>query len=435
MSTAEDWIKQVPTLRTLTGDDQWSVFLSYRSPDQAWVINLYDVLRCYGHKVLLDQVALTEGDQLQESQERAIAASQAGVIVCSTKDFNSKCVVSRYQAMEATASLRTDFKFVPVCVDASEPSGFASARTFLDFSSYPGGPNGGELLRLLHAVVGQPLSDEAARIALDFDEFSGSAANQIDMAIRDGSTERLNSLFAERGGHWRVAAALGCRAAEGLTQLGAYDDAVAMLLEIEREFPRAIRPKQLHALALLRRARGGGSQNDLIDAQQILAELYESGEKDAETLGIYASTWMERYERSSEVGDLERSRDLYSEAFAIARDDYYTGINAAAKSVFLEEVECAAQLALEVQKIVGTGPRPGDYWMTATVAEAWLIQRNYVEAARNYEAAVAIARSQTGSHKSTWKQACRLMARLGPNAVERGLIRKVFENLPDCDQL
>jgi hypothetical protein len=52
-----------------------------------------------------------------------------------------------------------------------------------------------------------------------------------------------------------------------------------------------------------------------------------------------------------------------------------------------------------------------------------------------YDAAVAMARSETGSHKSTWRQACRLMDKLKPSPDERALVRKVFEHLPDCDNL
>ena len=124
--------------------------------------------------------------------------------------------------------------------------------------------------------------------------------------------------------------------------------------------------------------------------------------------------------------------------FKGATDDYYTGINAASKSVLLgtpEDIDKAAKLAADVQKIVGTEPTPGDYWKTATVGEVFLLMKNYAEAARLYKAAVAMARAEVGSHKSTWKQACRLMAKLNPTADERALIRATFSHLPDCDQM
>ena len=115
-----------------------------------------------------------------------------------------------------------------------------------------------------------------------------------------------------------------------MVELGRNDDAITMLEKLETGFPRAIRPRQLRALALARR----GQDTDLRQAQRILGTLYEAGERDPETLGIYGRTWMDRYSKSGDRADLEQSRDLYAEAFARATDDYYTGINAAAKSVF-----------------------------------------------------------------------------------------------------
>ncbi|MBB6091332.1 hypothetical protein HNQ60_000178 [Povalibacter uvarum] len=435
MSNTEEWIKQVPQPRPLAAGEQWNVFLSYRSANRAWVLNLYDVLRRYGHKVFLDQVTLVGGDQLVSRLESGLSSSQAGVLVWSSAARDSEWVSREYQTMEQMLGRKRGFRFVPVRVDATELPTFASLRVFLDFSAYPDGPNGGELLRLLHAVVGQPLSEDAARIALEFDEASKRAAAQLGAAVRNSAPDRIKQLFAERGAPWRVSAALGCKAAEGLTKLEAYDDAIALLVSLQQEFPRAIRPKQLHALALVRKARNGGSDADVVAAQEIVGELYEAGEKDPETLGIYASTWMERFERSNHIAHLKQSRDLYAEAFELARDDYYTGINAAAKSVLLgspRDLARAAELATRVQEIVGTEPR-GDYWMTATVAEALLLQQNYVEAGRNYEAAVAMARSETGSHRSSWRQVCRLLAKLNPTPEDGALVRKPFEHLIDGD--
>jgi hypothetical protein len=48
---------------------------------------------------------------------------------------------------------------------------------------------------------------------------------------------------------------------------------------------------------------------------------------------------MDRYDASGDLADLRQPRDLYAEAFEAARDDYYTGINAAAKSVLLGSPE------------------------------------------------------------------------------------------------
>ena len=96
------------------------------------------------------------------------------------------------------------------------------------------------------------------------------------------------------------------------------------------------------------------------------------------------------------------------------------------------EAMAARGYAERVQKIVGTEPVPGDYWQTATIGEVFLMQSDYEGAARLYQAAVDAAPEERGSHETTWKQACRLMAKLSPSADDRARIRQVFAHLPDC---
>lgn len=431
MPVPAEWLRFVPRPRPLGAGEQWNVFLSYRSVNRSWVLNLYDVLREFGHTVFLDQCVIAAGDELIPRLEQGLAASQAGVLVWSNATRDSEWVRREYQVLERQATRKPGFRFVPVTLDAADLPLFVENRIFLNFSAYPDGPNGGELLRLLHAVVGEPLSPEAAHFANLQDEAARNASALIGTAVRNGRADRLVELFAEGGTPWVTSAALGVKAAEGLVKLDRPDDALAMLEELERRFPSAIRPRQIHALALARR----GGENDLEKAQEIIGTLYETGARDPETLGIYGRTWMDRYSRSGNRMDLEQSRDLYAEAFAGAQDDYYTGINAAAKSVLLggeDNLAAAAGYARCVQEIVGVQPRPGDYWMTATIAEVFLIQRSYDDAARLYRDAVRIARGELASHRSTWLQACRLMQHLSPPPEARAAIRAAFAHLPDC---
>jgi tetratricopeptide (TPR) repeat protein len=429
MAIATEWLRYAPKPHQLSGTDRWNVFLSYRSVNRAWVLNLYDVLREVGHKVFLDQIALKPGDQLVKELQDALKTSQAGVLIWSSATQDSEWVQREYQTLERLATERKGFQFVPIRLDRSELPLFAGGRIFLDFADYPDGPNGGELLRLLHAIAGVPLSEEAARLAAEQDEAAKEATNKIAAAIETGKQERLISLFQEDGLPWRVSAALGCKAAEGLTKLARNDEALGVLKELESQFPKAIRPKQLRALALARRASKTKNKEDLDEAQEILARLYAAGERDPETLGIYGRTWMDRYELDQDEPSLRKSRDLYAQAFDAARDDYYTGINAAAKSVFLgtpSELEKADEYAARVLDIVGTKPWPGDYWKTATVAEAFLMQKNYAQAAELYRTAIAISPKETGSHGTSWIQARRLMAKLGATAEEQELLRQAF---------
>lgn len=438
MSFPIEWAKFVPKPRPLTGGDKYHVFLSYRSVNRAWVLNLYDVLRAHGHEVFLDQCVLKAGDPLIKQLEAGLTSSQAGVLIWSSATADSDWVFREYSTMEAKTTKKPGFQFVPIRLDASELPAFATNRVFLDFSTYPDGPNGGELLRLLHAIVGQSLSPEAAHFANEQDETSKLAASQIGAAIKQGRPDRLMQLFSDDGPPWQTSSALGCKAAEGLTKLDCNDNAIQVLDALEKDFPRAIRPKQLRALALARRAqrrRKAGDaawEEDLMAAQDIVGVLYESGECDPETLGIYARTWMDRYDASRDLADLRQSRDLYAEGFEAAQDDYFTGINAAAKSVFLgtpAELEKGSEYARRVQAIVGIEKHPNDYWKTATVAEAFLIQRDFTKAAELYDAAVGIAPKEVASHKSTWLQASRLLEKLGSSDEERALVLRPFEHL------
>jgi tetratricopeptide (TPR) repeat protein len=435
MAIASEWLKHAPKPRALSGTDRWNVFLSYRSVNRAWVLNLYDVLRELGHKVFLDQTALKAGDQLVKELQDALKTSQAGILIWSSATQDSEWVQREYQALERLAADRRGFRFVPVRLDRSTLPLFAENRIFIDFADYPDGPNGGELLRLLHAITDVQLSEEAVRFAAEQDEAAQVAANKIRAAIDIGSEKRLIDLFQSDGLPWRVSAALGCKAGEGLTKLGRNDEALAMLKQVEAQFPRAIRPKQLRALVLARRAAKTRNAEDLDEAQAILAELYAAGERDPETLGILARTWMDRYELDQDTASLQKSRDLYADAFDAARDDYYTGINAAAKSVFLgtpADLEKADNYAGRVLSIVGTNVWPGDYWKTATVAEAFLIQKNYTRAAEIYRAAIAMAPKETGSHDTSWTQANRLLAKLGAVSQEVALIKQTFGRVADA---
>jgi hypothetical protein len=434
MPLPNEWLQHAPPPRPLTGTDQWNVFLSYRSVNRPWVLTLYDVLREQGHKVFLDQVVLKAGDRLIKGLESALETSQAGVLIWSHATGDSDWVRREYETMETLASAKRGFVFVPVRLDSGEPPLFARNRIYVDFSSYPDGPNGGELLRLLYALADKTMDDAAVRFATEQTEIAQDEGNKIDAAIANKDGDRILALFRTNGLAWRTSSSLACKAAQGLSELGRDEDAIAVLTQIEAQFPKAIRPKQLRALALARRGKPG----DLATAQEILGVLYARGERDSETLGIYARTWMDRYAQSGNPADLEQSRDYYVEAFSGAPDDYYTGINAAAKSVLLggdDNLRRAAQYATAVQQIVGTEPKPGDYWLSATIGEVFLIQKKYDDAARVYKAAVAIARAKEGAHRSTWTQACRLMVKLQPTSAERAVVRAAFSHLPDCAAL
>jgi hypothetical protein len=428
----EVWLRFAPKPRPLASGEKWHVFISYRSINRLWALHLHDVLCDLDYKVFLDRVELTPGDDLVSGSHGALDGSQAGVLIWSETAAADSAWIERESAMlKSVADNKTGFAFVTARLDSGALPRFAEGRVSVDFSAYPDGPNGGALLHLLHALANKPMDQEAAVVAAQQDEVATAESGRVAAAIVAKDAGQLLALFKNGGTPWRTSSVLGCKAAEGLRSLGRYDEALTLSLEHEARFPNAIRAKQLHALILA----GRDGPGDLDGAQAILGALYERDERDPETLAIYARTWMNRYAKSGDAADLEQSRDLYVEAFAGAPDDYYFGINAAAKSALLggeDDMRRAEEYAAAVQRIVGTEPKPEDYWMTATSAEALLIQRQYPAAARLFQAAVHMSPSMEFAVQSTWTHVCGLMARLKPADDERAAIRRVFAHLPDC---
>jgi hypothetical protein len=90
------------------------------------------------------------------------------------------------------------------------------------------------------------------------------------------------------------------------------------------------------------------------------------------------------------------------------------------------EKETAAQIAERVQKIVGDTPVADDYWRTATIAEALLLQGKVEAAAKIYRAAVLAAPLDSGSHASTRAQAAKLLSALGATDEQKALVMAAF---------
>ncbi|WP_114939093.1 toll/interleukin-1 receptor domain-containing protein [Mucilaginibacter endophyticus] len=420
----QEWLKHAPVPPVLDGKKSWHVFLSYRSVNRGWVLNLYDILTELGFKVFLDQYVLKPGDSLARTLEDGLQQSQAGILIWSNSAKDSEWVRNEYDVMISMATNDKSFCFVPIKIDRASLPVFANTKLFLDFTEYPDGPNGGDLLRLVHALLKKPLSDEAVHFAWEQDEESGIASAKITAAIRNKRPEKLIQLFNESGLPWKTTASLSCKAAEGLIKLGKEDEAIDMLEKIEKDFSKAIRPKQLKALALARRGKG----DDLDDAMDILGLLYALNNLDPETLGIYGRTWMDKYNLSKDITDLQQSRNYYLQAFERSPDDYYTGINAASKSIFLGEFDKATEIADKIQEIVGSKVVPGDYWQTATVAEAFLIKKQFKEAGEMYQQAVDMAPTEIKSHESTYKQAKLVLDKMEASEGDKQLVLKAFKN-------
>lgn len=420
-SALEQWLKHAPAPKPLESGKKYHVFLSYRSINRGWVLQLYDILRGLNYEVFLDQYNLAAAASLGLSLGEALDASQAAIMMWSSTFDDSKWCMKEYNTLESKENNGAGFRYVIAKLDEAPLSGLASGKIHVDFSQDRDGPSGSGLLRLLHGIHGEPLPPEAVRLAADVDDELKTARGRIKAARTSGFMSRLETLSQSTGLVWQTSPALGCEVADAMIGLGHHTTALKLLRDLQLKFPRAVRPRQLEGLALAR-------NKDWEGAQTILGELYANGELDPETVGIHARTWMDRYKMSNDRTHLLKSRDLYRQAFAAAPKDYYTGINAASKSLFLGERDVAAQLAKQVEAVVGVKAIDQDYWKTATVAEVQLLQAAYDNAGRLYSEAISIEPEAHGNHQSTSVQARLILEALNAPPEVQTKVLAVFEH-------
>lgn len=425
MEQLDEWLKLAPPPATLTVGNKWHVFLSYRSTERRWVLALYDILTQLKYQVFLDQFVLVAGEGLASSIGENLDASQSGILVWSTRSEDSAWCRKEYNSFE-TREANDNFPFVAVRLQNAQLPTFVQAALWVDASDERDGPCGTTLLRLLYGLHGKPLPLEAVHLAARIDDTTKNDLASIRNHANGKDADDIVRLAENRRDDlaWQSNPLLACAASQALISIGSPQAALTLLQGLRVAFPAAIRPRQLTGLALAR-------SRNWKEAKAVLGELYELGERDPETMGIYARTWMDAYEATRDRLMLRRSRDLYAESFANTPSDFYPGINAAAKSIFLNEIDAGIQLAKTVERLVGVKAKPGDYWHSATVAEVQLIQRNFDLAASLYEQAVAMAPGAVDDHRSTCKQARLLLKHLDATPEQIARLLGVFRREVD----
>ena len=416
-----EWTQLAPPPPALGEGHRWHTFLSHRSVHRPWAMKLYDVLYRHGYGSFLDQFSLRVGDSLEEQLDRGLSESRTGVLLWSPENADSEWCMKEFRAMLARRGREEDFHFVTLRLKGELPEEVAG-DVWLDFSEHADGPNGDALMRLLFALADQPMTPKAAEFAVRKQDEARQITRRLEGAVELGNVDGIRDLAQEGGVLWSSSASLGSVAAEALVRLAAYDEALTLLDHVQEGFPRAVRPKQLRALALARRGQG----DDLMQAREILTTLRADGHRDPETLGILARTWMDTYVQSGKRRDLRKSRKLYADAFEHAPDDTYTGINAAAKSVMLGDLEAGCGYARRVLERLEQAP-PTEYWGHATRAEAHLILGDHDLAVQGYDEAVLDHSEEAGSHAATLLQARRLREPLGLDDALWTRIEDCFE--------
>lgn len=421
----QEWLKYAPKPPE-HGNNKHDVFISYRSSDRAWAMALYDVLKLAGWEPFLDQYDLVPGANLETSLTENIEASSSGVILWSSRTRDSEWCKRERQAMTALKDDRKNsqypFNYIFAKLDSESLPLFAQADLYIDFEQSPEGPRGVNLLKLICGLRGVSLAPEAVVMAQKVDQNAHQVMLTIKGAIEAENPVRLHEIATSTEPGILASPGPILAAAQGLISLRKYEDALNVLEHAFTYFPQSIRAKQLKGLALRRLKR-------FQDAIDVLSELKAAGHQDPETLGILAAAWDGLYQASGKILHLRRSRELYRTAFQSDPKDYYTGINAAAKSLFLEEFEEAARLATEVLPLVKTASDGADFWAGCTLGEVYLLKRDIDAAAAQYQKIIDKHSAKIGDLTSTRQQAARICKALQLSEEETKKVLAPFELL------
>jgi len=415
MTPTPFWLEHCPPPRARLDGIEWDVFISYRSINRRWAMSLYDMLQQADYKVFLDQYVLKVGGGLSSQLGQALEASASGVLLWSKDTGDSEWVESEYNLMESrranTAKSEFPFHFAVATLDDKKPPGLTQGRLWVDFSKYPDGPTGAELVRLLFGLRGEPLDPPAVRKIFEAEEEvrDEPARLRADASANDYAAIHQRALSDARA--YVDSAALPALAAEILVA-GKQDKlALEVLDDAAKRFPKSIRLNQLKGLALRR-------TGDVPAAIKELARLRHQGNRDPETMGTLGACWADEWESRMKAGKhrdardaLEQSRNLYLEAWELSPSNTYVGINAASKSVLLgqhDKGKPIAESVLQTLEKVKPWP-PDDYWVRATKPEALLILGRYEESLAQYHDARIAHQNEKGSIESTAKQLDRLL--------------------------
>ncbi len=396
------WLKFAP-VPPERGTNSYDVFISYRSSDREWAMALYDALEMAGWKAFLDQYELVPGSDLETALTEALEASSSGVILWSSRTEDSEWCKRERRAMRSLKDQSASFHYLFAKLDTKPLPRFAQADLYTDFEDSPEGPRGVHLLQLMCGMRGVKLAPEAVAMAQQVDQNAKEMLVAIRGAFQGDNADRLLELGTSGEPGVLASPTPMLEAAQGLISMGRVDAALEVLQHAHAYFPKSIRVRQLEGLALRRAEK----YQEAID---VLSELKAAGHQDPETMGILAAAWDGRYRESGKLLHLRKSRELYRTAFQADPTDYYTGINAASKSLFLSEADEASRLAAEVLPLVETAVDGEDFYAGCTLGEVHLLQKNVGSAAALYQKVVDKHFERAGDLRGTRQQAARICA-------------------------
>jgi hypothetical protein len=406
------WLDHCALPRPRPQGTEWDAFVSYRSIDRVWALALYDMLQQAKYKVFLDQYVLVAGSGVLSQLSENMRRSSSGVIVWSSRSPDSAWVTREVEAMvnrrDTQRNSQSPFYFVAAKLDGEPLPDLLAGSLFIDFSEYPDGPTGGELVRLTSGLQGAGLSPPAVERIAAFDAELREEPSELRSRVKSKDYDGILARALAETPAYTASATLPALAAQYLIGGGRNDDALKVIGQGQQRFRKSVRLRQLRGLALRRK---GQIREALLELEKLRAD----GHQDPETLGILAAAWTASWQMSKDVDELERARDLYRSAFERTPNDTYVGINAASKSAMLGELDLARELAANVLARLNEanekrGGPSDDYWELVTQPEALFLLGEFEKSLQLYHAARIASQSEAGSIGSTVSQLKLLLA-------------------------
>jgi tetratricopeptide (TPR) repeat protein len=402
----EQWMKHVPPPPAKAAGIDWHVFISYRSTNRKWALALYDTLKEAGYDIFLDQFQLAAGVPLEESLTASLNKSASAVLVWTNAASDSKWVMAELRKMRSLKTKRPAFHYVIARLDETELPFLEAGDLYTDFTQYPDGPRGGELLRLLYGLSGKPLDAAAVLAVQQLDEDTTTVLHDIAAALSVKDAAAVAAIGRAITPSLVASPVPICTAAEALISMKAFPEALEVLAIAHRRFPSAIRPLQLFGLAYRRQG------NFEKAVKEYFSKLHAAGHRDPETLGMYAACLWGLYSQTGDKLFLARSQDLYAQAFRLVPTDSYVGINAASKAILMGHLDEGRRIASEVLELVKDDEESNDYYKMVTLAEVYLDLADAPSAAKIYRKALIRFGARVGDLESTRTQMTALVGAL-----------------------
>lgn len=363
------------------GDEEYHVFVSYRSSDRPWALSLVARLEGAGLRVFIDQRELAIGEYLAGQLESALARSRAAVLLVSQGWLASPWCQQEANVLTKRAVEDKRFKLIPLRLDSSEMPPMLDARVWVDFNGTPRA-EGPQLERVLNTLVSRqrPKANSAEGKA---DKADRQLTDElVDAAQRaasgqSGTVAEVQALWKDTGSE---DAAPLIAAAETLASRNKFKEALKAL----QGAPRTLRVRQLEAFALRK-------SGQIEKGTQLLEGLKAEGHLDPETAGLLAGSYKARWQTNGDGAYKELSYQTYREAYERVGDSF-TGINAAAMALQCGDTAKSREFARQVLEVL----RARDdgkltHWELASIGEAHLLLQEMDEARAAYRRAVAMA--------------------------------------------